>query len=235
MKVFKVSIDERLGETILVAAEDYGGAERVTKKVKGGFVRIAGMDCLGKVEMEKESEEHVKTMLEYDAQDEDLEGYLNPGDRVDKELFLLIGEEEGVKGLPTYITQGGRPRDFGDGTRMRMTAVYLGNEVYRYVGYMPEFGTGKEEPKTRTFLDFEAQDKDADEWLEVGDLVEEKLFMHLAEAVSPSYMKDGVTQCGDPVYDIDGVLCYMTFRQVDKRGEVYLGVLPEFKIGEDMP
>lgn len=160
-------------------------------------------------------------------------GYLNPGDRIDHEMFLLIGEEDKVEGLPTYITQGGRPRDFGGGIRMRMTAVYLGNGVYRYVGYMPEFETGKEEPRTRTFLDFEAQDKDADEWLEVGDIVEERLFLRLAEAVPPSYMSKDLTQCGDPIRETNGVPCYMTFSHVDKRGYIYIGVLPEFKIGED--
>lgn len=146
MNVYKVNIDEGLGRSVLVVAKSYGDAERVAKETEGRYVRITGMDCLGKVKTGKLDEEYVKTMLEYDAQDEDLEGYLNPGDRVDKELFLLIGEEGKVEGLPTHITQGGRPRDFGDGTRMRMTAVYLGDGVYRYVGYMPEFKTGKDRP-----------------------------------------------------------------------------------------
>lgn len=81
----------------------------------------------------------------------------------------------------------------------------------------------------KTYREFENQDLDLDKYLKPMDEVDEELWMHCAEIVSPQYFSGHLLQMGEADDTIDGVYFYSSFITVENRRHFFLGSLPEFK------
>ncbi len=92
-----------------------------------------------------------------------------------------------------------------------------------------ELALDKPYPKAiKTMDQWEKSGLNLDDFLQMGDEIDEDLSNYLGEVVAPQYCSHEFTQTGEASKTEDGVMFYSTVGRRDDR-YFYLGVLPEFK------
>lgn len=88
----------------------------------------------------------------------------------------------------------------------------------------------------KTLKQFEnnESDQDLDEFLQVGDEIDEQMYYHIGCGyMAPQYDNGNIMQGGDACdKQKDGIYTYMTVSRVQNK-YYYLGILPEFKTEPD--
>lgn len=87
------------------------------------------------------------------------------------------------------------------------------------------------ERKIKTFEDWEANhaNLDLDQYLEVGDEIDEEIVEHIGYAITPpNYQDKTIMQCGEPSFTENNMYYYMTARK-EKDKWYFLGDQPDAK------
>jgi hypothetical protein len=79
----------------------------------------------------------------------------------------------------------------------------------------------------KTYSDWEESGIDFSKWIKPMDEIDEELYLHFGEIVSPQYCSYGFIQCGEAFEKKGDTYLYETFYCNDNR-YFYLGILPEF-------
>jgi len=56
---------------------------------------------------------------------------------------------------------------------------------------------------------------DFDEYVKIGDIVDEEMALHFAEVVSGGYFDGKISQCGEANNEKDGIFLYQTFEKIE--------------------
>lgn len=89
----------------------------------------------------------------------------------------------------------------------------------------------------KTLEEWENSNLDFDDYCPYPSEIDEELFLHFAEVVSPNFSEydndgDGVFQIGEAWEEKEGVMYYETFMQLKKKW-FYIGILPDFNLIEE--
>lgn len=82
----------------------------------------------------------------------------------------------------------------------------------------------KEVRKIKTYKDWEGR---LEEYLNVGDEIDEEMYNHFLNVLPPAYWNNGILQVGEPADTFGGKFTFSTFTKVNNRffykGECYRG------------